>query len=118
MGTDGPNPTGRAKLGSKRHLICESPGIPLAIRLAGVNRNDSQEALALVSAIPPLHGPRGRPRYRAGCVLGGRAYDAASTRAGLRAKGIQPLPAKRNTGHGSGLGSWPWVVERTFAWLN
>ena len=24
----------------------------------------------------------------------------------------------RNTDHGSGLGRWRWVVERTFAWLN
>jgi hypothetical protein len=29
-----------------------------------------------------------------------------------------PLLAKRNTEHGSGLGRWRWVVERTFAWLN
>jgi len=114
----GPNPTDRAKLGSKRHLICDGQGIPLAIRLTGANRNDSQEALALVDAIPPLQGPRGRPRCRPDCVLGDRAYDAEKIRAGLRAKGIQPLLAQRNTGHGSGLGSWRWVVERTFAWLN
>jgi hypothetical protein len=24
----------------------------------------------------------------------------------------------RRTKHGSGLGTWRWVVERTFAWLN
>jgi transposase len=41
----GPNPTDRSKLGSKRHLICDGRGIPLAIRLTGANRNDSQEAL-------------------------------------------------------------------------
>src|SRR5580704_15638829 len=29
----GPNPTDRAKLGSKRHLICDGRGIPLAIEL-------------------------------------------------------------------------------------
>jgi transposase len=29
-----------------------------------------------------------------------------------------PWLAKRNTEHGSGLGRWRWVVERTFAWLN
>ena len=34
----GPNPTDRAKLGSKRHLICDGQGIPLAIRLTGANR--------------------------------------------------------------------------------
>jgi hypothetical protein len=52
----GPNPTDQAKRGSKRHLICE---VPLAVRLTGAKRNDSQEALALVDAIPPLHDARG-----------------------------------------------------------
>src|SRR6187431_1199634 len=55
----GPNPTDRAKRGSKRHLICDERGAPLAVRLTGANRNDSQEALALVDAVPPLHGVRG-----------------------------------------------------------
>jgi len=26
--------------------------------------------------------------------------------------------ARRETGHGSGLGRYRWVVERTFAWLH
>ena len=56
----GPNPTDRTKRGSKRHLICDGRGVPLAVRLTGANRNDSQEALALVDAIPPLQGARGR----------------------------------------------------------
>jgi len=29
----GPNPTDRAKHGSKRHLICDAQGVPLAVRL-------------------------------------------------------------------------------------
>ena len=29
----GPNPTDRAKRGSKRHLICDAPGVPLAVAL-------------------------------------------------------------------------------------
>ena len=68
----GPNPTDRAKLGSKRHLICDGRGIPLAVQLTGANRNDSQQALALVDAIPFLQGERGRPRHRPDCVLGDR----------------------------------------------
>lgn len=114
----GPNPTDRAKLGSKRHLICDGRGIPLAIQLTGANRNDSQQALALVDAIPTLQGERGRPRHRPDCVLGDRGYDAESIRQGLRSRRIVPWLAKRNTEHGSGLGRWRWVVERTFAWLN
>jgi transposase len=114
----GPNPTDRAKLGSKRHLICDGQGVPLAIQLTGANRNDSQQALALVDAIPPLQGVLGRPRHRPDSVLGDRGYDAEAIRQGLRERGIVPLLAMRNTEHGSGLGRWRWVVERSFAWLN
>jgi hypothetical protein len=66
----GPNPTDRAKLGSKRHLICDGRGVPLAIQLTGANRNDSQQALALIDAIQSLQGERGRPRHRPACVMG------------------------------------------------
>lgn len=114
----GPNPTDRAKPGSKRHLICDGQGVPLAAQLTGANRHDSQQALGLVDAIPPLQGVRGRPRSRPNCLLGDRAYDAEAIRRGLRARGIRPFLAERNTQHGSGLGRWRWVVERTFAWLN
>ena len=44
--------------------------------------------------------------------------DAEAIRDGLRARHIHPLLAMRRTRHGSGLGRWRWVVERTFAWLN
>jgi len=54
----GPNPTDRAKLGSKRHLICDGRGVPLAIQLTGANRNDSQQALALVD------GERGSAQWQ------------------------------------------------------
>ena len=113
-----PNPTDRAKRGSKRHLICDARGVPLAVRLTGANRHDSQEALTLVDGIPPLQGERGRPRRRPHCVIGDRGYDAEAIRYGLRVRGIVPLVAMRRTRHGSGLGRWRWVVERTFAWLN
>ena len=100
----GPNPTDRAKLGSKRHLICDGRGVPLAIYLTGANRNDSREALSLVDAIPSLQGERGRPRHRPDCVLGDRGYDTEPIQRGLRARHILPLLAMRNTKHGSGLG--------------
>ena len=91
----GPNPTDRAKRGSKRHLICDGRGVPLAVRLTGANRNDSQEALALVDAISPLHGERGLLWQRPDCVLGDRGYDAAAIRRGLRARHIVPWIAMR-----------------------
>jgi transposase len=114
----GPNPTDRAKFGSKRHVVCDGQGVPLVIQLTGANCNDSQQALALIDAIPPLQEGRGRPRHRPDSVIGDRGYDAEKLRKALRTRHILPLLAKRNTQHGSGLGRYRWVVERTFAWLN
>jgi transposase len=92
--------------------------IQQALNVNGASVTDSQQALALVDAIPSLQGERGHPRHRPDCVLGDRGYDAASIRRGLRVRHVGPFLAKRNTEHGSGLGRWRWVVERTFAWLN
>jgi transposase len=36
----------------------------------------------------------------------------------LWARGITPQIAHRNTEHGSGLGVYRWVVERTNSWLH
>jgi hypothetical protein len=58
-----------------------------------------------------MRGPRCRPD----CVPGVRGYDAEAIRQGLRAHHIVPWLASRHTEHGSGLGRWRWVVERSFA---
>ena len=47
-----------------------------------------------------------------------RAYDYPAYRSALRERGIRPEIARRKTKHGSGLGRYRWVVERTFAWLH
>ena len=48
-------------------------------------------------------------------LLGDRAYDSEPHRQLLRWLGIKPEFAKRNTGHGSGLGKERYVVEQTIA---
>src|SRR4030042_1039636 len=47
----GPNPTDRGKNGSKRHLIVEGRGTPLAIEHTGANVHDSEMAIHLVKSI-------------------------------------------------------------------
>jgi len=114
----GPNPTDRGKNGSKRHLIVDGQGTPLAIEHTGANVHDSEMAIALVDGIPPIKQPRGRPRKRPDEVLADRAYDAKEKiRKPLRQRKTEPLIAKRNTGHGSGLGKFRYVVEAAFDWL-
>lgn len=117
-GGTGPNPTDRRKLGSKHHLITDAQGIPLAAILTGTNRHDVTQLLPLVEAIPPVRGRRGRPRRRPDQVQGDRAYHSEPRSEALRSLRIKPVLAQRFTEHGSGLGIYRWVVERTLAWLH
>jgi transposase len=114
----GPSPTDRGKAGSKHHLITDAGGIPLAATVTGANAHDVTQLLPLVEAIPPVRGKRGRPRKRPRRVQGDRAYDSEPHRHVLRKQGIEPVLAKRNTEHGSGLGVYRWVVERSISWLH
>ena len=98
--------------------MTDAHGVPLAVRLTGANVNDITQLLALLDAIPPLRGKRGRPRHRPQRVQGDRAYDSNRHRAALRALGIQPVLGRRRVPHGSGLGIYRWVVERTHSWMN
>ena len=45
-------------------------------------------------------------------------FDVDKYRRELRRRRIKPEIARRQSGHGSGLGRARWVVERTFAWLH
>jgi transposase len=114
----GPNPTDRRKKGSKHHVITDAGGVPLATTLTGANRHDSTQMIPLVDAIPPVRGRPGRPRRRSERVQGDRAYDSEPGRDELRRRGIDPVLARRNTPHGSGLGKTRWYVERTLSWLH
>jgi IS5 family transposase len=96
----------------------EAHGIPLATILTGANRHDVTQLQPLVEAIPPVRGKVGRPRPRPDVLLGDRGYDSEPQRQWLRAHGIEPWLAKRSVPHGSGLGVYRWVVERTLAWLH
>jgi transposase len=114
----GPSPVDRARPGSKQHLLVDATGIPLAWSLTGSNRNDIEQLLPLVEAVPAVAGIAGRPRRRPASVVGDRGYDSDRHREQLRRLGITPLIARRQTEHGSGLGRVRWVVERTFAHLH
>ncbi|MFL9935800.1 IS5 family transposase [Paraburkholderia sp. RL18-103-BIB-C] len=116
----GPNPTDRARPGSKHHLITEAQGIPLAVILTGANRHDVTQLQALVEAIPSISGKRGRPlsKPRIRVVQSDRGYDYDKYRRPLHAAGIATEIARRGQPHGSGLGKTHWVVERTISWLH
>src|ERR1700730_5843592 len=103
--------TGRLQKGSKHHVITDAQGVPLAIELTGAQRHDTTQMLPLVDAIPPIQGPRGRPRRRPERVQGGGECSSKKNRDGLRRRGVEPVLAQRGTPHGSGLGKTRWYVE-------
>ena len=86
--------------------------------LTGGNRNDITQLLPLLDAVPPVRGLVGRPLRRPRRIYADRGYDFDKYRRLLRARGITPHIARRNTAHGSGLGTHRWPVERTIAWLH
>jgi transposase len=114
----GPSPVDRGRKGSKHHVIVDGQGVPLAVRVSAANSNDNLHTLELVDAVPPIAGKVGRPRRRPERVQGDRGYDDEGDRAALRRRGIEPVLARRKTPHGSGLGVFRWVVERTISWFH
>ena len=73
--------------------------------------------MPLVDAAGPQL-PEGGPVHRPKDLYGDRGYDSEPHREQLRARGIVPHLAKRRTEHGSGLGVFRWVAERTNSWLH
>jgi transposase len=114
----GPNPTDRSRPGSKHHILVDANGVPISAILTGANRNDVTQFLPLVDAITPIRGVRGRPLQKPKVIYADRGYDSEPHRRKLRERGIKPVIARRRTEHGSGLGKFRWVVERTHAWLH
>lgn len=113
----GKNPTDRGRPGVKQHVLVDGKGIPLAAHSTPANVPEVKELLPLVDACGPL-GTEGKPQRLPKKLYGDRAYDSEPHREELRRRGIAPKLAKRNTEHGSGLGVYRWVVERTISWLH
>src|SRR3954462_4605287 len=106
----GPNPTDRAKRGTKYHVVAASDGLPLAALPSAANVNDTmlfpallRRALVVCAVIARLYADAG--------------YDSAENRRLCAAEGVLPLIRERGEPHGSGLGTVRWVVEHANAWL-
>jgi transposase len=108
----------RRKLGSKHHVLTDGGGIPIVAHTTAANQHDVTELLALVNDIPAIQGKAGAPRFRFDELYGDRAYDSDPHREALEEVGITPCIPYRGADHGSGLGVYRWVVERTLSWLH
>jgi transposase len=86
--------------------------------VTGASRHDVTQLIPLLDRLAPVAGEPGRPRRRPERVTADRAYDSRKRRAELETRGIAAEIPGRHQEHGSGLGRYRWVVERTFAWLH
>jgi transposase len=117
----GPNPTDRAKDGTKRSLLTDAAGIPLGLTVEGANRNDFKLFAETVDSIPVT-----RPRPTANepqgmCLDKGYDYDevrelgiAFGFTMHIRCRGEEAKALKKK----AGVRARRWVVERTHSWMN
>lgn len=99
-------------------MLVDFRGTPLVAKVTKANEDDRKQLIPMVDAVPPVAGKVGAPRRRPKYLLADRGYDSDPHRRQLEARGIEPVIARRNTAHGSGLGKFRWVVERTISWLH
>jgi len=115
----GPNPTDRAKQGTKKSVIVEASGGPLGVAIEGANVHDTKLLAATIEAIVVERpDPAEVPQHL--CL--DKAYDNPTGEAGCEAGGY--VPHIRRIGEekvdNAGAKTHParrWVVERTIAWL-
>jgi transposase len=106
----GPNPTDRAKQGTKYHVAVDGDGVPVACVATAANVNDTLvfERLFLVAFAVMA---------RIRTVFADKGYDAERNRDLCRQFSANPQIHRRGRPRGSGLGKRRWPVERSNAWL-
>lgn len=116
----GKNPTDRGKQGSKRHLLVDARGAPLAIVVSGANAHDKTCAIAVLKA---QLIKRPKTIYRVHHLCADKGYDYQDVRQSFsrrnyrvhiarRGLKVEKIPAsKRHPAR-------RWVVERTLSWQN
>lgn len=120
-GKTGPNPTDRAKRGTKRSLLTEAGGIPVGLAVAGANVNDFKLARETIESIP-VRRPRPSPREPQNLCLD-KGYDFDEVRdlarefgftAHIRSRGEEAKLIQRS----ARFKARRWVTERTHSWMN
>lgn len=99
-------------------MITEAQGLPLLVHVTPANVRDDQPVAQMLKALPPIAGPRGRPRQKPRALVGDRGYGFPWLINLVTDLDITSMLAPRGAEHGSGLGTKRYVVERTLAWFN
>ena len=112
----GPNPTDRAKSGTKRSVLTDAQGVPLGLAIEGANRNDCKLLEATLADVVWMPADAARLAL---CL--DKAYDHAFCHALAGDHALEPHIKSRGDerrDRTDGQRARRWVVERTFAWFN
>ncbi|GLV55853.1 IS5 family transposase ISMac11 [Dictyobacter sp. S3.2.2.5] len=117
----GPNPTDRGKQGTKRSLLTDGAGIPLALVIDGAQRHDVKLLSATLDGVV-IERPIFPLEQREQLCLDA-AYDSTPVYKELVARHYWPHVRSRGEERMEreiipGYRARRWVVERTHAWLN
>jgi putative transposase len=117
----GRNPTDRGKIGTKRSLLTEGNGLPVAVVVAGANRNDFKLFQETMNNIVVQRPTPGEESPQGICL--DKGYDVREVKEAVNALGL--LPHIRTCGEekkekevNPGFRAHRWVVERTHSWMN
>jgi putative transposase len=117
----GPNPTDRAKSGTKRSVLTEGQGVPIGVAVARANVPDMK---LVEPTLTELIVPRPQPSAKAPqhlCLDAGYDYeDVHNTIAqwGYTAHIRSRAEEKQERQEIPGYRARRWVVERTHSWMN
>ncbi len=114
----GPNPTDRAKSGSKRHVVTDSRGVPVAVNVSAANVADCRMVDETLEALPVNFFAGGNAAVNL-CM--DKAYDSRKVELHVRSRGIVPHIRRRGEPPLSGKyrgKARRWVVERCNSWHN
>ena len=108
----------RGKPGSKRHVVVDRRGTPLAVWLSAANVHEGTLLEDVIDAVEPIRRPRGQPGRprRPARLHADKAYSSRSNRRALRARGITPRIARPGIDSSRRPGRHRRAVERTRAW--
>lgn len=117
----GRNPTDRGKPGTKRSVLVDEQGGPLAVVIDGANRHDTKLLEATLNAIVLEQPEITEEKAQHLCL--DKAYDNPTGYQAAVSKGHTPhirrvKEEKQSCDASKGHQPRRWVVERTIAWLN
>ena len=117
----GANPTDRGKQGTKRSLLTDGAGIPLALVVDGANRHDVRLLSATLDGLVISRPEPTQEQPQHLCL--DAAYDSTPVYKDLLARHYQPHVRSRGEEQREkeflpGYRARRWVVERSHSWLN